>query len=268
MVVSINSYLRDLSYRYYLKNDSKEIDKINRSLEGLLGNLDKELGILIKRRFVFGSYDRDTILPRTFDNNSDIDLMVVFNTTEYERTPETYRAWLKNFANKYYKDKYGSEVVKSFPTVTIRLGHINYDLVPAKEETNFWTSSLYIPSIGGGWQTTDPNDVKNKLTEANTKYNSIVKPIIRMMKAWNASKDYPFDSYELELFLTGLNYYGDDIQKDFFYAVGQLSTNWNDPQTKKDKVTSLKYNIDQVKSYLEKDDTTKAKQWLHRVLPE
>jgi len=268
MAVSINSYLRDLSYRYYLKNDSSEISKINSSLESLLKNLDKELGILIKRRFVFGSYDRDTILPRSYDSNSDIDLMVVFNTTDYERTPETYRAWLKNFADKYYKDRYGSEVVKSFPTVTVRLGHINYDLAPAKEETILWTPMLYIPSKVIGWQQTDPNDVKNKLTEANTKYNSIVRPIIRLMKAWNAYKGYPYDSYELELFITGLNYYGDDIQKGFFYAVGQLSTNWSDPQTKKDKVESLKYNINQVKSCLENDDQVMAKQWLHRVLPE
>lgn len=268
MAVSINTYLRDLSYRYYLKNNSVEITRIDISLENLLKNLDKELGVLIKRRFVFGSYDRDTILPRTYDNNSDIDLMVVFNTTKYERTPETYRAWLKNFADKYYKDRYGSEVIRSFPTVTLKLGHIKYDLVPAKEETILWTPNLYIPNKVSGWQQTDPNDVKIKLTEANTKYNSIVRPIIRLMKAWNASKVYPFDSYDLELFLTGLNYYGDDIQKGFFYAVGQLSTNWGDPQTKKDKVTSLKYKIEQVKTCLENNDQVKAKQWLHRVLPE
>lgn len=157
MAVSINTYLKDLSYRYYLKNDSAEIVRMNSSLEGLLKNLDKELGILIKRRFVFGSYDRDTILPRTYDNNSDIDLMVVFNTTVYERTLETYRTWLNNFAVKYYKDRYGSEVVRSFPTVTLKLGHIKYDLVPAKEETIFWTPSLYIPNKGGSWQQTDPN---------------------------------------------------------------------------------------------------------------
>lgn len=268
MAVSINTYLKDLSYRYYLKNNSAEIVRINSSLEGLLKNLDKELGTLIKRRFVFGSYDRDTILPRTYDNNSDIDLMVVFNTTDYERTPETYRTWLNDFAVKYYRDRYGSEVVRSFPTVTLKLGHIKYDLVPAKEESILWTPSLYIPNKGGGWQQTDPNDVKTKLTEANTKYSSIVRPIIRLMKGWNAFKKYPYDSYELELFLTSLNYTGDDIQKGFFYAVGQLSTNWSDPQTKKGKVTSLKYNIDHVKTCLENYDQVKAKQWLHRVLPE
>ena len=244
MAVSINTYLKDLSYKYYIKNDSSEIDKINRSLEALIKNLDSELGILIKRKFVFGSYDRDTILPRSYDNNSDIDLMVVFKTSDYERTPETYRAWLKNFADKYYKDRYGSEVVKSFPTVTIRLGHINYDLVPAKEE-GVWAPTLYIPSKSNysGWQDTDPNDVKNKLTEVNTRYNSIVRPIIRLMKGWNANKDYPYDSYELELFITGLNFSGDDIQKGFFYAVEKLTTSWNDTKTKKDKVESLKNNI-------------------------
>lgn len=266
MAVSINTYLKDLSYEYYLKKDSSEILRINSSLEGLLKNLDKELGVLIKRRFVFGSYDRDTILPRSYDANSDIDLMVIFNTTDYERTPETYRTWLNNFATKYYKDRYGSEVIRSFPTVTLKLGHIMYDLVPAKEETFIWTN-LYIPSKGGSWQQTDPNDVKTKLTEANTRYNSIVKPIIRLMKGWNAFKGYPYDSYELELFITNLNFYGDNVQTGFFYAVGQLSINWNDSQSKKDKVASLKYNINQVKSCLENYDQTKAKQWLHRVLP-
>ena len=267
MAVSINIYLKDISYKYYLKNDSKEIDKINISMEALLKNLDKELGILIKRRFVFGSYDRDTILPRSYDSNSDIDLMVVFNTTEFERTPETYRSWLNTFATKYYKERYGSEVIRSFPTVTLKLGHIKYDLVPAKEETIFLATSLYIPSKGGGWQRTDPNDVKTKLTEVNTKYNSIVRPIIRLMKGWNSSKGFPYDSYELELFIINLNFHGDDIQKGFFYAVEQLSTSLDDPKLKKDKVNSLKYNIEQVKTCLENNDQIKAKQWLHRVLP-
>jgi len=268
MAVSINSYLKDLSYKYYLKNDSAEIKRIDASLENLLGNLDKELGILIKRKFVFGSYDRDTILPRSIDSYSDIDLMVVFKTTQYERTPETYRAWLKNFADQYYKDRYGSDVVKSFPTVTICLGAINYDLVPAKEETLYLTPTLNIPNKGGGWLQTNPNDVKNKLTEANTKYYFIVKPIIRLMKAWNCTNNYPYETYELELFVAGLNYYGDDIQKGFFYAVGQLLTSISDLQSKRDKVSSLKYNIDKVKESLENNDSVRAKQWLHRVLPE
>lgn len=265
MAISINSYLKDLSYKYYLKNDSDEVKAINASLEALLKNLDTELWILIKRKFVFGSFDRDTILPRSIDSNSDIDLMVVFKTTDYELTPETYRTWLKNFADKYYKDRYGSEVIKSFPTVTIKLGKIHYDLVPAKE--NGLLPTLYIPDKGGTWRSTNPNDVKTKLTEANTKYNSIVRPIIRLLKWWNAFNGYPFESYELELWVTSQNFYWDDIQKWFFYAVGQLLYNSYDSQNKKDKINSLKFNIGKVKESLENNDEDKAKQWLHRVLP-
>lgn len=267
MASSIDTYLRNLSYSFYLKKDSSEIARINTSKYNLLANLDKELGVLIKRRFVFGSYDRDTILPRSVDSKSDIDIMVVFNHTQYERTPETYRGWLKNFGDKYYKDRYGSEVVRSFPTVTIRLGNIHYDLVPAKEESTYlWTSTLYIPGAYG-WQSTDPSDVKTKLTEANTKYNQVVRPIIRLIKAWNCTNGYPYDSYKLELFVTGLNFYGDNVERGFFYAVGQLSTEWNDSQTKKDKVTSLKYNIGKVKECLDNYDVDGAKRWLHRILP-
>lgn len=266
MSASIDTYLRSLSYSYYLKNNSIETTRIEISKNNLLKNLDNDLGLLIKRRFIFGSYDRDTILPRTIDRKSDIDLMVVFNHTDYERTPETYRAWLKSFADKHYKDRYGSEVVKSFPTVTIRLGNIHFDLVPAKEINYSWSSTIYIPDNTYGWQSTDPNDVKTKLTQVNTNYNQIVRPIIRLMKAWNCSNGYPFDSYELELKITGMNFYGDNIQSGFFYAVRQLSS-WDGTQFRREKVSSLQYNITKTIENLEAFDTEKAKNWLHRVLP-
>lgn len=271
MGASIDTYLRTLSSSFYLKNDSAEITRINSSLNALFTNLNKELGLLINRKFVFGSYDRDTILPRKIDQNSDIDVMVVFNTTEYERTPETYRAWLKLFADKYYKDRYDSTVLKSFPTVTIKLGHIHYDLVPAKEITLYGLfNTLYIPSkdsIYDNWQQTDPNDVKQKLTQCNTQYNSIVRPIIRLLKAWNCTNGYPFDSYKLELSITSMNFYNDNIQSGFFYAVQQLPVDYNLAAYKKSKVESLRYNIGKVKEALDRYDIVNAKYWLHKVLP-
>ncbi|MBF2091226.1 hypothetical protein FPG87_12365 [Flavobacterium psychrophilum] len=266
MAVIIDNYLRGLASSYYLKNDSEEVRKINASITNLLSNLDKELGVLIKRRFIFGSYDRDTILPRKFDSKSDIDIMVVFNHTDYERTPDTYRGWLKNFAVKYYKDRYGSEVVKSFPTVTIKLNNISYDLVPAKEETLFYTSTIYIPG-NEGWRTTNPHDVKQKLTDANIRYNNVVRPLIRIMKAWNCHNGFPYDSYLLELQITEMNFFNDNIQTGLFYLAGQLNASWSDPQSKKDKINSLRYNLQQVQNSLENNDSETAKRWLHRILP-
>lgn len=267
MAVSIDNYLKTLASSYYLKNDSTEVEKINKSIENLFSNLNKDLGILIKRRFIFGSYDRDTILPRSIDSKSDVDVMVIFNHTEHERTPETYRAWLKSFADEYYKDRYGSEVVKSFPTVTIRLNNINYDLVPAKETNYLYVENdIHIPDSGNGWRKTDPNDVKKKLVEANTKYNSVVRPIIRLLKAWNCSNGYPFDSYELEMDIIAMNFYQDNVQTGLFWAAKYFTI--IKTQTQTDKVNSLNYNLDKVQECLEANDLTKAKQWLHRVFPE
>nr|WP_288836694.1 hypothetical protein [uncultured Flavobacterium sp.] len=266
MAISMDYYLRTLSSNYYLKNNSNEVTRINNSVANLFKNLNNELGSRIKRKFVFGSYDRDTILPRRFDSKSDVDIMIIFNHTDYERTPDTYRNWLKNFADKHYKNRYGTDVVKSFPTVGIRLDNIHYDLVPAKEESVWFSTIIYIPG-NGGWRSTDPNDVKQKLTDANTRYNYVVRPIIRLIKAWNCNNGYPFDSYLLELQLTGMNFSNDTVESGFFYAVNQINSAWGDPQSKKDKIESLKYNIDEVKKALNSNDLDRAKRWLHRILP-
>jgi len=270
MATSIDYYLRSLATKYYLKNDSDEVKGIEGSINNLFNNFEKELGNKIKRKFIFGSYDRDTILPRKFDSKSDVDVMIIFNHTDYERTPETYRSWLKSFADKYYKDRYGSEVIKSFPTVTIRLNNIHYDLVPAKEEDTYFGKVLSIPNDDSydGWIKTDPNDVKGRLTTANTAYDGIVRPIIRLMKAWNCNVGRPFDSYFLELELTQKSYYNDNVQTGFFYAVDQMIVNYGDSQFRKDKIESLKYNIGNAKVALSKDDYEGAKRWIHRVLPE
>lgn len=266
MAVSLNNYLRQLSSDYYLKNDSDELKKINNSVENLLRNLDKDLEYLVNRRFIFGSFDRDTILPRKYDSESDVDIMVVFNHTDFERTPETYRGWLKLFADKYYKNRYGSEVVKSFPTVTIRLNNINYDLVPAKEVSNFFSSTLYIPG-DSGWISTDPNDVKTNLTNVNSQFNYIVRPIIRLLKAWNNNVGHPVDSYDLELQITKMNFHGDSIESGFIWAAKRITVPYSAAQWKKDRISNLKTTISNYENCLEKADIIGARIQLHKLLP-
>ncbi len=267
MTVSINSFLKDLASTYYLKNSSDEVTKINNSIDSLLKNLDKSLWNKIKRHFVFWSYDRDTILPRSIDKNSDIDIMIVFNHTDYERTPETYRKRLYNFANEYYNERYNSVVLRSLPTVTIRLNNINYDLVPAKEITIWSVKNLYIPNSDNAWRETDPYDVRESLRLANVKYDYVVKPIIRLMKARNATHNYPFDSYALELMISKMSFYKDNHETGFFRACEHLDVNSNDTFNTINKVESLLYNIGKVKECLKNNDLTKAKERLNRVLP-
>lgn len=266
MATSLNYYLKQLSSNYYLKNDSEELKRINSSIDNLFKNLDKDLEYLMKKRFIFGSFDRDTILPRKYDSNSDIDIMVVFNHTEYERTPETYRNWLKHFADKYYKDRYGSEVIKTFPTVTLKLNNIKYDLVPAKEEITFYSSQLYIPGEYG-WVSTNPNDVKANLINVNKKYDNIVRPIIRLLKAWNSKAGNPLSSYDLELQITQMNFFNDDIEKGFFWAARRLNIPYGAAKWKKDELNKLSSIISQIETYLENDNSLQAIIEIHKILP-
>lgn len=265
MAVSIDNYLRTLATQYYLKNSSVETQKISTSIASLQKNLRSYFNSSINRSFVFGSYDRDTILPRKYDTKSDVDVMVVFHDSSY--TPETYRNQLQRFAEKYYASRYSSVVVKTFPTITIRLNSINYDLVPAKEESSFFLGKVLKIPGKNGWRSTDPNDVKQNLVNSNTRYKGIVRPLIRLMKAWNCNNGYPYDSYLLELEITGMNFSGDNIQTGLFYIVDNLRQDYADSASKKMKLSALRSAMKEVRTELENNSLMRAKYKLHRQFP-
>jgi len=265
MNYSLNTYLRDLSYSYYIRKGSPESTRINTAVSNLKSSLKLYFGDKIQEIIVFGSYDRDTILKRNVDKKSDVDVMVVFKD---DRTPETFRTWIKDFADKKYNTRYGTPVVKTFPTITVRLNDINFDLIPGVFQEGFlFSGKYYIPDENNEWRKTEPNDVKQALTNSNTKYNSIVKPIVRLTKAWNANVGHPFDSYELEVYISSRNYYNDTVESGFYHLVDSMRTDYTATQTQITKLESLKYNIGKMRECLGYGDVVRAKHWLHRVLP-
>ncbi len=104
---------------------------------------------------------------------------------------------------------------------------------------------------------TYPNEFNTKLTNSNNKYNSIVKPIIRLLKCWNADKNYPFASYELEQLIANMNFSNDNYQTGFLYAINHLST-YNLSEQGKKKVETLKSNKKWIEEYLGRDNQEKA----------
>ena len=75
--MSVNSYLQNLASNLVLSHDEKE--KITTSIDTLkkrLGFYNFQENILEKN--VFGSYTRETILPRKYDEKSDIDIIRTF----------------------------------------------------------------------------------------------------------------------------------------------------------------------------------------------
>lgn len=93
--MSVQSYLESLASKLVLSTDEKL--KIGTSINYLSRNINSYFGESVNNHFIFGSYTRETILPRVADEKSDIDYMVVFkNDKNYK--PQTLLNHLKKFA--------------------------------------------------------------------------------------------------------------------------------------------------------------------------
>jgi predicted nucleotidyltransferase len=263
MDFGINNHLKKIASELFIKKDSDERIMIEESTDEILSNLEEHFDDEIDYTIVFGSYTRDTILPRLYDSNSDIDILVQFSD-KYERLkPESYRTQLKTFAEAFY---HGDIVIKDHPSIVVELNFIKFDLVPAIFDEGFFYDSIEIPGKNSEWIETEPEKFNEELTEANTKYNSIVKPIIRLLKYWNASQGYPYYSFELESMIAKMDFTDDNYQSGFLYAIKGLST-WDLPSEATRKVDSLKAKGGWIKEYLKRGDIYQAKAVVSRILP-
>lgn len=187
--MSVNSYLQDLGSSLVLSSNEK--GSITTSIDTLKSRLTSYFGDDVIEKIIFGSYTRETILPRKADEDSDIDLMVVFkNPNNYK--PQSFLNKLKNFAEAKYST---SEIYQSSPTIVLELNHIKFELVPAY----VYYGMYYIPKNSSEWMYTNPNDFNNKLMECNKNNSYKIKPVVRLLKHWNIQKNsYRLYSYELE----------------------------------------------------------------------
>lgn len=191
--MTVNGYLQDLASRLIVKDEEKE--KITTSINAIKNKLSLYFGSEVTDKIVFGSYTRGTILPRKADDESDIDLMVVFGNNINSYKPQTYLNRLKNFAEKYYST---SEIYQSSPTIVLELNHIKFELVPAYRPLGY-ADEYKIPDGPSEWISTNPNEFNNILIDCNTKNSSKIKPTIRLIKRWNVTNnDRDMKSFEIE----------------------------------------------------------------------
>lgn len=187
--MSVNSYLQNLGSELVLS--SAEKNSISTSIESLKSKLSSYFSLDVKDKKLYGSYVRETILPRRVDENSDVDIMVVFSNP-YEYKPQSFLNKLKEFAEHYYTR---SEIYQSSPTIVLELNHIKFELTP----TYIKNGMYYIPMNSSQWMSTDPDGFYSSLTSCNKLNDYKVKPIIRLLKYWNINKnDRDIESFELE----------------------------------------------------------------------
>lgn len=187
--MSVNTYLSDLASELVLSATEKS--SISTSVDTIKTRLGWYFSSEVEEKKLFGSYVRGTILPRKADEQSDVDLMVVFKNP-YGYKPQTFLNKLKAFAEKYYSS---SEIYQSSPTIVLELNHIKFELTPAYKSYGLY----YIPNGSSDWMYTDPDGFYNTLTQCNVNNSSKIKPVVRLLKQWNIQKNYrDIASFSLE----------------------------------------------------------------------
>lgn len=261
-MATINYRLQKIAEELFIKYGSKERIYIDERIKAFQRTIKAHFGQEISEIIIFGSYMRDTILPRQYDPDSDIDVLIVFNQKEKERTSETYRSQIRKFATKKY---FATPVVKDHPSVVLEMSGIIFDLVPCRIDEGIFFDDYQIPAKDGSWMDTEPIKFTQELTERNNRFNSIVKPLIRIMKCWNAFNGYPYASFELEKLIADMNFSNDNYQTGFLYAIKNLST-YKLPDYQTRKIETLKNNRKQIIGYLEEDKQDKAEKLLIKLL--
>lgn len=259
--MSVLSHLNKLSGELVLTETEKS--NISGSLNNLAIRLNAYFESDIKEHFAFGSYPRVTILPRKADARSDVDFMVVFSTTNGQMKPQTYLDRLKKFANAKYST---SEIYQSHPTLVLSLNHIKFELVPA-----IYDYGYKIPSPSSSWSEwtyTNPTKANQDLIDKNKANNYEIKPLVRLVKYWNATQGYPYTSFSLEQYIVKSYYFGCSSLKDYFYQFwSDFDSNFGDPQTTKDKVARAKKYAKEAKSLENNDCPYLAEEEIKKIVP-
>lgn len=154
---------------------------------------------------VFGSYDRDTNLPQSVDYKTDVDIMLVMEDDGC--MPQTYLDRVRRAVEAKYSTSY---IKQSSPTIVLQMQHIKFEITPAIRELGIYK----IKNGGDGWMYTYCLTDFSSLTKANQANNYMIKPAIRLIKYWNAKKNYKaISSYELERKIVA--YYSIDRCQDY-----------------------------------------------------
>jgi hypothetical protein len=242
---------------------SSENSSISTSIKTLSLRLDSYFANNISEHFQFGSNVRGTILPRKADFKSDIDYMVVFDTSGGKKKPQTYLDRLRKFAETKYPS---SEIVQSSPTIVLSLNHIKFELVPA-----IYDYGYEIPSPSSSWSewmNTNPNEANQRILDKNKAENYQIKPLVRLIKYWNAKQGYPYTSYSLERYIIGQSYWFCSTLREYFYDFWKnFEADYSSPQSTKDKVSRAKKYAAQAKQYEDDSMPASAEAEINKIVP-
>lgn len=227
----INLYLTNLATDLTLSPRKK--DKIEDSISSLKKRLWGEFQEKLSDVGIFGSFDRETIIPA--DKDLDVDILIIFKKAELQ--PKTYLSQLRSFCEKSYST---SEIYPDHPTVALQLDHVKFELVP----TYNTSEALKIPAPYDKelkWISASPQDFKKKVIAKDKSNKGLIIPLIRIIKYWNIIKEKPFASFDLEKFAIE-KLYDCSALRDYYFSLSNSLETIAKTERQKTAITQLKEN--------------------------
>jgi len=192
--MSVNTYLDGIASSLITKGNEK--DSIDRSFSVFKSRMidyfrEHESVDLIDVK-IFGSYKRDTNLTSYADPDTDVDIMLVLE--DDCSTPQTYLDRVRRAVEAKYST---SEIKQSSPTIVLQMQHIKFEITPAIYSNLF--KQYKIKGAQNGWIYTDCTSDLSNISTANRNNYYKIKPVIRLVKYWNVTKNRKsFSSYQIE----------------------------------------------------------------------
>ena len=178
MATTVAAAFEDLQGRLALTTKQREV------AAGRLRNLREIFRppnfVVATAPWAIGSYGRETIIRP----ERDIDIMVALDypayKDRYDNDPKGMLRWVRDRLSSAYRN---TRVGRSEMTVHLALGEgLEVDLVPAFHRSG---GGFLISNGRGGWLATNPPHHDQIMTNANVRTGSRLKPLVRVMKAWN-----------------------------------------------------------------------------------
>lgn len=146
------------------------------------------------------------------------------------------------------------------------MNHINFELVPAINNYGY-----YIPSPASSyseWISTDPSGINQSLQNKNKENNYLIKPLVRLVKYWNARNKHPFPSFSMEQYIINTSFWGCSALKDYFYLFWSVfSCGYDTPEYIKTMVDRAKRYAKQAKEYEESNMINRAESEIQKIVP-
>lgn len=261
--MSVNSYLTQVSSKLVLSE--KEKSSITASTCTLKTRLESYFGPAITNQSQFGSSTRGTVLPVKADSNSDIDYMIVFNVLNGNQGPREYFEELRSFVDKNYP---ASEIIQSSPAIVLSLDCIKFKLVPAINDSGIYK----IPSPKSFWTewiNIDPNSSKKEIQDKNKSNHNNIKPLVRLVKYWNALNNHPYISYSLEKHIVDRYFLCCLSLKDYFYSFwDDINYSFNTAPDIIDLINTVKKYLNQVRDFERHNRPAFAEKVIKKLIPE